>query len=298
MAEPLPDGTIAVPPELAAAAAGVEPRRKRGWTGKLDIAIPAAVLLVIAAACFLWPLVGPVGKPVGGSILDSNLNIWAPHHWLGTDRNGNDIWSRLLYGGRISFEVAFAVSSIGLVAGGILGSIAGYLGGIVDGVIMRIVDVTIAFPAIVIALAIAEGLGPGESHEIWALLFFSIPAFARIARAETLRLREQTFMLAARLSGTKTWRILLRHIAPNILPALMTFALLGAGVVIILEGALSFFGLGIPQPGASWGNMIADGQGTLSASPRLVLVPSAVLLVTVVGFNLLGDALRAHWSSR
>lgn len=299
MAEPLSDGTVAAPPELAAVAvtAGTR-RRRRGWAGKLDLAIPAAVIVVIAAACFIWPLIGPVGKPVGGSILDTNLGLWAPHHWLGTDQNGNDIWARLLYGGRVSFEVVFAVSAIGLLAGGFLGAIAGYLGGATDGVIMRVFDVLIAFPSIVIALAIAEGLGPGELHVIWALLIFSIPAFARIARGETLRLREQTFMLAARLSGTKRWRILLRHVAPNIVPPLLTFALLGAGVIIILEGALSFFGLGIPQPNPSWGNMIANGQGTLSAEPRLVLIPSIVLLITVIALNLLGDALRAHWSGR
>ncbi|MGZ4258265.1 MAG: ABC transporter permease, partial [Gaiellaceae bacterium] len=259
-------------------------------------AIPGGILLVIAAACFLWPLVGNVGKPVGGTFY--NVGLWSPHHWLGGDLDGNDEWARLLYGGRVSFEVAFAVSGIGFVAGGLLGAVAGYLGGIVDGVIMRVLDVLIAFPALVLALAIAEGLGPGQMHEVYALLFFSVPAFARIARAETLRTREQTFMLAARLSGTKTWRILFRHIAPNIVPQLTTFALLGAGIVIILEGALSFFGLGIQRPNPSWGNMIASGQGELSAHAALVLIPSIPLFVTVVAFNLLGDALRARWSGR
>ena len=125
-----------------------------------------------------------------------------------------------------------------------------------------------------------------------------MPAFARLSRAATLRLREQTFMLAARLSGTRAPRILLRHVAPNILPQLVTFGLLGMGVIIIIEGALSFFGLGVPPPAPSWGNMIAEGQGVLSAEPRLVLIPSAVLFVTVLAFNLLGDALRARWSAR
>jgi peptide/nickel transport system permease protein len=297
MADPLPELAGAASGELAALAAGATGRRsRRGWTRTLDVAIPGGILLVIAAACFLWPLVGPVGKPVGGTFY--NVGLWSPHHWLGGDLDGNDEWARLLYGGRISFEVAFAVSGIGFVAGGLLGAIAGYLGGIVDGVIMRVLDVLIAFPALVLALAIAEGLGPGQMHEVYALLFFSVPAFARIARAETLRTREQTFMLAARLSGTKTWRILFRHIAPNIVPQLTTFALLGAGIVIILEGALSFFGLGIQRPNPSWGNMIAGGQGELSAHASLVLIPSIPLFVTVVAFNLLGDALRARWSGR
>jgi peptide/nickel transport system permease protein len=166
----------------------------------------------------------------------------------------------------------------------------------VDTVIMRVLDVLIAFPALVLALAIAEGLGPSEMHVIWALSFFSIPAFGRIARSATLALRGQTFMLAARLSGTSRRRIILRHVVPNIMPQLLTFSLLGIGVAIILEGALSFLGLGIPLPEPSWGSMIAQGQGTLSASPELVLIPSAFLFVTVVALNVLGDALRERWA--
>jgi peptide/nickel transport system permease protein len=167
----------------------------------------------------------------------------------------------------------------------------------VDLVVSRMLDVLIAFPVLVLALAIAESLGPSKLHTIFALSFFSVPAFARISRAATLQLREQTFVLAARLSGTSGPRILLRHVSPNIMPQLITFGLLGMGVIIIIEGALSFFGLGVPPPEPSWGNMIADGQGVLSAEPRLVLIPSTALFVTVLAFNLLGDALRARWSA-
>jgi peptide/nickel transport system permease protein len=159
---------------------------------------------------------------------------------------------------------------------------------------MRVLDVLIAFPSLVLALAIAQSLGPSKLHTIYALCFFSVPAFARLSRAQTLRLRERPFMLAARLAGTRAPRILLRHVAPNILPALVTFALLGMGVTIILEGALSFLGLGIRPPEPSWGNMIFEGQAVLSAEPKLVLLPSAFLFVTVLAFNLLGDALRAR----
>jgi len=125
-----------------------------------------------------------------------------------------------------------------------------------------------------------------------------VPAFARVARAATLQLRDRTFMVAGRLIGVPRWRMLLLHIAPNIAPQLITFGLLGAGVAIILEGALSFLSLGVPPPGASWGNMIAEGQQVLSAQPYLVLVPSAALLLTVAAFNLLGDGLRRRWSAR
>lgn len=294
MAAPLPDTLLATG---AAVPAGVPDQRQRRAYSP-DILIPSAILVLIVGGCFLWPLVYPVPPPVGGSILSAGLPPFSPGHILGTDPVGNDILSRILYGGRVSIEVGLAVSLIGLVIGGILGSVAAYSGGIVDTVVMRVLDVLIAFPALVLAVAIAEGLGPSELHVIWALSFFSVPAFARIARAGTLRLHGQTFMLAARLSGTRAWRILLRHVTPNVLPQLVTFGLLGAGVIIILEGALSFLGLGIPDPAPSWGNMIALGQGTLSAQPVLVLIPSLFLLATVLSLNLLGDALRKRWGVR
>ncbi len=250
MVAPLPEALY--PSDVATAAVAEPAPRKRGWAVTLEITIPAAILILIVGACFLWPLVYPVPPPVGGSILNSGLPPFSPGHLLGTDPVGNDIFSRILYGGRISIEVGVAVNLIGIVVGGLLGTTAAYRGGMLDAVIMRVLDVLIAFPSLVLALAIAEGLGPSELHVIWALSFFSVPAFGRIARAATLRLREQTFMLAARLSGTRTRRMLLRHIAPNITPQLVTFGLLGVGVAIILEGALSFLGLGIPAPGPSW----------------------------------------------
>jgi peptide/nickel transport system permease protein len=297
MGAQLPEAEAQVPALTLAPAAGEPIARGRGWLRSLDVAIPAGVLVVLLLAFFVWPLIGPVGRPIGGNILDSNIEPFTQGHLFGTDPVGNDIWSRILYGGRSSIEIALAVQLIGLVIGGSFGAFAGYWGGVFDLVLMRILDVLIAFPALVLALAIAQSLGPSKFHTILALSFFSVPAFARISRAATLRLRERTFILAARLSGTGSPRILARHIAPNILPQLVTFGLLGMGVVIILEGALSFFGLGIPPPNPSWGNMIFDGQGILSAEPRLVLVPSAFLFVTVLSFNLLGDALRSRWSA-
>jgi peptide/nickel transport system permease protein len=285
-------------PEAQAALAMAPPAEpvalRRGWTRSLDIAIPAAMIGVILFLCFVWPLFGTVPKPTGGNILDANIPSFSSGHPLGTDQVGNDLWSRLLHGGRNSLEIAFAVNLIGLVLGGLLGAFAAYWGSFTDTVIMRVLDVLIAFPSLVLALAVAQSLGASKLHTIYALCFFSVPAFARLARAGTLRLRERPFMLAARLAGTRAPRILLRHVAPNILPQLVTFGLLGMGVTIILEGALSFLGLGVPPPEPSWGNMIFDGQAVLSAEPKLVLLPSAFLFVTVLAFNLLGDALRAR----
>jgi peptide/nickel transport system permease protein len=256
--------------------------------------LPALLVAAILFLCFLWPLIGSVPAPTNGTILDANLPSFSHGHLLGTDATGNDEWSRLLYGGRASLEVSLAVTAIGLLIGGVLGAFAGYVGGWRDSVIMRILDVLIAFPALVLAVAIAERLGPGEVHTIWALSFFSIPAIARIARAATLRVREQNYIVAAGLSGTGHTRTLLRHIAPNILPQLLTFAFLGMGIVIVLEGALSFLGLGIPAPAPSWGNMIAQGEGILSAQPKFTMLPSAALFITVIAFNLLGESLRAR----
>ena len=167
-----------------------------------------------------------------------------------------------------------------------------------DAIAMRGLDVLIAFPALVLALAIADSLGPGQGHTILALCFFAVPIFARNARAATLRLRELTFMTAARLCGTRTWRMLVRHIAPNILPQLITFGMLSMGAIMVIEGALSFLGLGVPLPDPSWGNMIFQGQQSISATPLLVLFPSAFLFVAVLAFNLFGDALRARWNLR
>ncbi len=295
MSVPLPD-LLAHAGRARAERDGAAAGRPRGRLAPLlRLWLPAGFLVVLAAACFIWPSIYPVPRPVGGSVLNANLPPLSPGHIFGTDPVGNDVLSRILYGGQVSFEVGFAVTAIGLVVGGLLGMAAGYWGGAADTVISRVLDVLIAFPALVLALAIAEGLGPSEVHVIWALSVFSIPASGRIARGATIALRVRTFMLAARLSGTRGWRVIGRHVVPNIMPQLMTFSLLGVGVIIILEGALSYLGLGIPLPEASWGSMIAQGQQTLSASPDLVLIPSAFLFATVLALNLLSDALRERW---
>ncbi|GAA2353084.1 ABC transporter permease [Saccharopolyspora halophila] len=270
----------------------------RSRTRDLQITLPAVAIAMIGAACFLGPLVLPIPAPTGGSVLESYLPSFSAGHPLGTDPNGNDILSRILHGGRSSLIITLAVNGLGLVIGGALGALSGHLGGIADTVIMRVLDVLIAFPSLVLVLAVAQSLGPSRTNTILALTFFSVPAFARISRAATLRLREQPFMAAAELCGTSSGRILLRHLAPNVLPQLITFAMLGMGIIIVIEGALSFLGLGIPMPAPSWGNMIAQGQQSLSATPMLVVWPCVALFVTVLAFNLLGESLRSRWSGR
>jgi peptide/nickel transport system permease protein len=282
------------PVSAAPPSAGRSLRRLRTVGG---IWFPLALLAGIFFLCFIWPLIGPVPSPTGGTILNSNLPSFSPGHLLGTDQTGNDEWSRLLYGGRASLEISLAVNGIGLLVGGLLGAWAGFVGGWRDAIVMRALDILIAFPSLVLAVAIAERLGPSELHAIYALSFFSIPAFGRVARAATLRVREQIYVAAADLSGAGGLRTLVGHVGPNIVPELATFALLGMGLTVVLSGALSFLGLGIPQPAPSWGNMISSGEGILSAAPKFVLLPSAALVITVIAFNLLGESLRERWSS-
>jgi peptide/nickel transport system permease protein len=270
----------------------------RSWRGRLGILLPGGMIALIVLACFVGPALLGLPRPVGGSVLESYLPAGSPGHLLGTDPNGNDVLSRLLHGGRASLIIATTVNLVGLVIGGTLGALSGYVGGVVDTLIMRILDVLIAFPSLVLTLAVAQALGPSIRNTIFALTFFSIPAVARVARSAVLRLRSQPFMAAAELCGTPAWRVLFKHLAPNIAPQLITFGMLGMGIVIIIEGALSFLGLGIPAPAPSWGNMVADGQLSLSATPMLVVWPSVALLLTVLSFNLLGENLRSRWSGR
>jgi peptide/nickel transport system permease protein len=296
MAAPIPDATLATPapPPLPSL---VNARRLRAQRlgSALRLWVPAGVLILLLAICFLLPLVVTLPSSTNGNIIVNNEPPFSPGHWLGTNVQGVDIFSQLVYGGQVAIEISVGVTVLGMAIGCTLGIVAAYLGGWVDAVISRLLDILIAFPALVLALVIAEGLGPSETHVIWALSVFSIPAFGRIARGATLTIRGLPYMAAARLCGTRAWRIIARHILPNILPGIVTFSLLGIGIVIILEGALDFLGYGIPVPEASWGSMIATGQQVLTAQPEYVLIPSIVLLITVVALNTLGDALRERW---
>jgi peptide/nickel transport system permease protein len=261
----------------------------------LRLWVPAGVLIALLAICFLLPQVITMPSSTSGNIIYNNEAPFSPGHLLGTNVQGVDIFSQLVYAGQIAFEVSVSVTAIGMVLGCALGVTAAYFGGWVDAVISRVLDILIAFPALVLALVIAEGLGPTETHTIWALSVFSIPAFGRVSRGATLTVRGLPYVTAARLSGTRAWRIIVRHIMPNIIPGIVTFSLLGIGIVMILEGALDYLGYGIPLPESSWGSMIAQGQQILTAQPEYVLIPSIALLIAVVAVNTLGDALRERW---
>jgi peptide/nickel transport system permease protein len=296
MAAPLPNVQLATPaPPPLPALVNARRLRNQRLGRALRLWVPTGVLLFILALCFLWPLVYQLPSPTAGNILYNNEPPFSPGHLLGTNVQGVDIFSDIVYGGQVSFEISFGVTVIAIAIGATLGVTAGYFGGWVDGVLSRILDILIAFPALVLALVIAEGLGPSEPHLIAALTVFGIPAIGRVTRGATLTLRAQPFMTAARLAGTSRWRIIVRHILPNIMPVIVTFALLGIGIIIILEGALDFLGYGIQQPQASWGAMIAQGQQIMTAQPEFIIIPSIALLITVVSVNMIGDALRERW---
>jgi len=264
----------------------------------LRLWVPAGLLILMAFFCFVWPYVYSIPPGDSGSILAAGLPPFSPGHWLGTDPNGVDISSMLIYGGQVSLEISLAVTAIGMLIGGVLGIAAGYFSGWADAVLSRVFDVLIAFPALVLVLAVAEVLHPSELHLIWALSAFSIPAFARVTRGTTLTVRTLPFITAARLTGTSNWKIIFKHVLPNIIPGIVTFSLLGIGIIVILEGAVDFLGLGIQIPQPSLGEMIAKGQTVLTAQPEYILIPSIVLLIFVMALNLLGDALRERWGVR
>lgn len=268
----------------------------RGWFRfSLGIWIPTAVLVVMIGACFLGPVIFNIPGPNVGDISQARLSPLTPGHLLGTDDLGNDVLSRCLYGGRVSMVVGFFSVALGLVVGGTLGMFAGYKGRAADAVITRVLDMFLAFPSLVLAIAVATYLGPSERNVIFAIAFFTVPAFARLARANTLRLRNQDFMVASSLIGQRDRRIISGHVVPNVLPSLVTFGLLTVAVAMIIEAALDYLGVGVRPPAPSWGSMIAAGQSDLSNAPWIVFAPACFLFVTVAFVNLLGDAVRARW---
>jgi peptide/nickel transport system permease protein len=261
---------------------------------KRDIVVPAVMLGAIALMCFVYPEIYHLRSSTNGGLGDSLLKPFSPHYLLGTDPLGDDIVSRLLYGGRVSLEVGFGATGVGMVIGGVIGMTSGYVGGALDAIVMRTLDILLAFPALILALVMSNYLGPSELHVIYAIAIVSIPVFARLSRAETIRLRDQTFIVAAKLSGSRDLRIVVRHLSPNVLQRLITYGFLFVAVAIIVEAALSFLGLGVPNPKPSWGNMIALGEQYLAIDPYLVLLPSACLFLTVISLNSFGDALRSR----
>jgi peptide/nickel transport system permease protein len=249
----------------------------------------AIVLLAVVAA-----LMGPAVSRFDPSTQELAQRLDGPSatHWFGLDELGRDIFARVLAGARISLMVGIIVVSISSVVGTFLGSVAGYFGGAVDETISRVIDVLLAFPGLLLAIALVAVLGPSLANVLFALSLIGWVGYARLVRGQVLRAREFEFVQAARALGAATPRILLRHIIPTALPAVTVQATLGMGGAILAEAALSFLGLGVQPPTPSWGTMLNGGRTHLLDAPHLTIFPGIAIALLVLGFNFLGDGLR------
>ncbi len=249
----------------------------------------AIVALAILAALF-GPLVSPYDP--ADQALTLRLDPPSREHLFGLDELGRDILSRVLAGARISLLVGLSVVSVSGVVGMIVGSIAGYFGGRVDDLISRLMDILLAFPGILLAIALVAVLGPSLTNVIAALAAIGWVGYARLVRGQTLRTRELEYVQAARAIGAKTMRVLVAHVMPAALPAIVVQATLGMAAAVIAEAALSFLGLGVQPPTPSWGTMLDAGRAHLLDAPHLTIFPGLAIAVLVMGFNFLGDGLR------
>jgi peptide/nickel transport system permease protein len=255
-----------------------------------------ALIAVFALCALLAPLLAPYDPLLQD--LGLRLRPPSPEHWLGTDSLGRDILSRILYGARISLLVGVVVVVSAGVVGTAIGLIAGYVGGFVDDALMRLTEVFLAFPALILAMAIAGALGPSLTNAIIAIAAVTWAVYARLTRGQILSLRRREFVEAARAMGASRTRIVVRHLLPNALAPLMIQASFDLGSSIIAAAGLSFIGFGAQPPTPEWGVMISDGRNYISTQPWLSLFPGLAILLAVGSFNLLGDGLRDAFDPR
>ena len=252
----------------------------------------AIVWMIFVFAVAIFADVLPLPSPTDMDMLEKRAPFSA-EHWLGTDGLGRDELARVIYGARISLIVGLCAPIIGLTFGGALGMLAGYFRGRFESVVVGSMDVLLAFPPLILALAVTAYLGQSILHLTFILGLLGVPAFMRVARAATLTLARREFVIAAQALGATHARILLRELLPNVMLPLFAFFLLGVAVTIVAEGSLSFLGLGVPPPISSWGSMIGEGRESLEMAPRLAFIPAIAMFLTVLSFNLVGDTLRA-----
>jgi ABC-type dipeptide/oligopeptide/nickel transport system permease subunit len=279
------DISLAVP---APAPSRIARRLQREWPA----AWGAAFLLVLVVAALAAPVI--TGYAYDAQDLDRTFQAPSRLHWLGTDQYGRDIFTRVVYGARISLTVAFSAVAAEAMLGVAWGTIAGYIGGGLDNALMRVVDLFIAFPSLLLAVLVTGLFGQSLVNIVVALTMTAWPGMARTIRSEVLVLRDRDFVEAARALGASTRWVTLQHLVPNIVHLLAARATLDVSVLILTEATLSFIGIGVQPPRPSWGLMISDSFQWLQSHPYLVIVPSVILSVTVLSFNLVGESL-AGW---
>ena len=262
---------------------------RRFWRNKSAVLGLAIFLFMLVIAIF-----APVLAPYNHLETDLSLSLQPPSaaHWFGTDEFGRDILSRIIFGARVSLMVGVIAVGISLVIGTILGLLAGYLGGVWDDAIMRFTDILLAFPSILLAIAIMTGLGRGVGNAMIAIGVVGIPVYARIVRGQVLAVRAQEYVEAAKAIGVKPYRQIWRHILPNVLAPLIVQATLGMSTAILEAAALGFLGLGVQPPQAEWGDMIAHGRRFIYNASYMIYFPGLAISLTVLGLNLFGDGLR------
>jgi len=274
------------------AAEALVPRRDRRWPPRLPLAI--VLLLVLCGIFAPWlaprsPLEGSLGERLVAPFWMENGKAGHP---LGTDRHGRDTLSRLLYGARISIAVSLVGITLTGAVGVAVGLLAGFFGGWIDTLLMRLVDISLSLPGILIAVLLSVVFEPSFANVIIVVVFLLWPSYARLARGETLGIKQQDFVALARVAGCRSLTIMLRHILPNLMPSILVLATLHVGYVIVLEAALSFLGVGLPPPTPSWGVMVADGRGLIEQAWWISILPGIAILVTVLSLNILGDWVR------
>ena len=261
----------------------------------------ATVGTVLVVFFVILAVFAPLIAPDDPAAIDLPSRLAPPSrtHWFGTDELGRDILSRVIYGARISMLVGVSVVAFSLFLGLIVGSIAGYYGGRVDRVVNVVVmNAFLSFPGILLAIAFVAFLGPGILNLILALSIGGWVGYARLVRAQVLATREREYVEAARALGASDWRVITRHILPNMIQPVVVQAAIGMAGAVLAEATMSFLGLGVPPPAASWGSMLNDGRAHLFDAPHLVLFPAAAVMLAVLSFNFIGDALRDYLDPR
>ena len=281
-------------PTAAAVAIPARTRRKGQGVG-FWLAVGWLVLLVVLAALAgVLPFVKDPNLPQAGALRQGP----SAEHWFGGDAIGRDIFSRVVYGARVSLGIGVAAIGLGMLIGGTLGVLAAYFRGKLDSALSAVADVLLAFPPLIVLLALIAFLGQNARNVILGLTIISIPSLFRIARAATMAVAQREFVLAARAVGSRHRRIIAREILPNVAPPLLSYGLLSIAVVVVAEGALSFLGLSVSAPTPTWGSLINEGRSLLDETPHAALIPCAVMFITLLSLNHVGDRLRTIFDVR